>query len=654
MRALRRIAWIGWSLTAGCEAWFDEVGPPGQLFPLMRFEDASGALAYVPRGPSYGMGWGDPNGDGLPDLWSGNHATPPTLHLNQGDGTFLETYATGWLDTSMGAWAEQTYDAHGTLFADLDGDGLEDLIESVGAQRGEGLGGTVVHRNVAGQQFLEAPDALGLAHPGASGRCPIPADVNRDGLTDVVMVAQPSTSGERPTALFVQGADGAFVQTAESAPDVAIPTALCGQLADIDGDLQAEIVTWGRPGHLLAQAGDAEDLHDVSADVGLPTPPLMPYDVAIGDFDNDRDNDLFVTRWQERSAVTAREADGFIGMALRVQGNAQGASFAAEGKVSVGLDPGTFWTTDVVRLGGDCSVRRLPIEAIRLTLDPTEPDVQGVCPFQPGVDTGLFLGFADGRWHATLSSQAWNRGNVSVQAEGAVSDVVFEDVDLPTVEEEQTSNRDRLYMRSADGVFVDEGWNRGIQQYTTCTSVVTGDFDNDMDLDLFLVCATPVENTADLLYLNAGDGSFVLAQDHGAEGPSFGRGDSVAMADYDGDGFLDLAVSNGYAAAPFNDGPLSLWRNEGNRNHWLEIDLVGTVSAREAWGAVVFVTAGGVTQRREVTGGTHATAQDHRRLHFGLGAWTDIDLVEIHWPTGAVDQLTGVAVDEVLTAVEGG
>ena len=647
---MRRAWWLALALT-GCKAWLD-IPPPGQVFRVLGFEDATERLGYAHVGPTYGMGWGDPNGDGLLDLWSGNHAGPPTLHLNRGDGTFAETYATGWLDPLDGAWADQTYDAHGTLWVDLDGDGDEDLIESVGAQRGEGLGGTIVHLNEGGR-FLRAPDDLGLTHTNASGRCPVPYDANGDGLTDILMVAQPKVDGTFPSALFLRQPSGGFVQSFETPADIAVPTALCGQLADLDGDDQAELLSFGRPGHLLAQRGNGEALIDVTAELGVPQ-PLYPYDVVVGDFDNDLSNDLFVTRFSEKSDVDLRPDAGRLALSLRLNGGSvQGVRFRGGGTLTISLDPPTFWEADVFKVGSGCSVRAVPSPTLfQVTFTAEDADVAGRCAITPGTSTGLYVGLQDGVWSVLLATAEYNRGNVIIQGTEPMTEVVQDGIDRLSEADATQFNRDRLYLWR-EGAFVDEGWPRGIQQLTSCTSAVAGDFDNDMDLDLFLACATPVSNTADLLYRND-DGVFSLIAEHGAEGATAGRADSVAMADYDEDGFLDLAVSNGYAAAPFNAGPLQLFHNIGNGNHWIELDLEGTTSTREAWGAVVIARTGAVSQRREVSAGTHATAQNARRLHFGLGAFTTIDELEIRWPSGRVEILSGVEVDQRLRVVEGG
>jgi hypothetical protein len=60
----------------------------------------------------------------------------------------------------------------------------------------------------------------------------------------------------------------------------------------------------------------------------------------------------------------------------------------------------------------------------------------------------------------------------------------------------------------------------------------------------------------------------------------------------------------------------------GNRNHWLEVDLVGTASNRDGIGARLIATVGGIQQLREQNGGMHAKSQNHARIHFGCGSRT--------------------------------
>ena len=197
--------------------------------------------------------------------------------------------------------------------------------------------------------------------------------------------------------------------------------------------------------------------------------------------------------------------------------------------------------------------------------------------------------------------------------------------------------------------FVSQTLSREVAVPTACHSVVAGDFDNDMDVDLYLVCAGTVENLPNRLYENDGKGNLILVPDAGgAAGSKLGRGDVVATADYDHDGFLDLFVTNGTGLEPFGNGPHQLFRNRGNGNHWLAIDLEGVVSNRDGIGASVELEAGGVVQRREQRGGMHGYAQNHQRIHFGLADNTKVNWLKVRWPSGRAQQITDVQTDQIV------
>jgi hypothetical protein len=214
-----------------------------------------------------------------------------------------------------------------------------------------------------------------------------------------------------------------------------------------------------------------------------------------------------------------------------------------------------------------------------------------------------------------------------------------------------------------DGGFEEAPLGASAGKPTACHSVTAGDFDNDMDVDLFLVCSAPISNLPDRLLLNDGKGHFTAVEgDFGARGTARGRGDTATTADFDRDGFLDLFVTNGSDPGSYfvADGPHQLFRNRGNDNHWLEVDLVGAGkdpqdtpgSNTEGIGAVLRLEAGGVVQRREQDGGMHVFSQDHARVHFGLGAHERADRLTVRWPSGRVSTLEDVVADQVLVVRE--
>jgi hypothetical protein len=131
-----------------------------------------------------------------------------------------------------------------------------------------------------------------------------------------------------------------------------------------------------------------------------------------------------------------------------------------------------------------------------------------------------------------------------------------------------------------------------------------------------------------------------------------GTTESVISADYDADGFVDLFVTNGLNLFPLRvGGQTQLFRNRGNANNWLELDLTGVASNRDGVGAKVLVTSGGVTQYREQNGGYHRWSQNHSRIHVGL-ARNSIADITIRWPSGATDTYRRVAANSVYRATE--
>jgi hypothetical protein len=190
--------------------------------------------------------------------------------------------------------------------------------------------------------------------------------------------------------------------------------------------------------------------------------------------------------------------------------------------------------------------------------------------------------------------------------------------------------------------------------------VAAEDFDNDMYVDLYLACRTGASNIANILYHNNGNGTFTAVPNAGgAAGPiglaiadGVGTADSVIAGDYDVDGFVDLFVTNGFNLRPlYIGGPNKLFHNSGNANHWIELDLVGMNSDRDATGTRVYATANGVTQLRVQDGRYHRWSQDSKRIHFGLAGASTVSLT-VKWPSGATQTLPNVAANHLYRITE--
>ena len=100
--------------------------------------------------------------------------------------------------------------------------------------------------------------------------------------------------------------------------------------------------------------------------------------------------------------------------------------------------------------------------------------------------------------------------------------------------------------------------------------------------------------------------------------------------------------------------PVELFRNESTgENHWLAIRLVGVKSNRDGIGAKIkLVTADGDVQFNHVTTSVGYASSSDLRAHFGLGREKTVKLIEIRWPSGALQRLKEVAADRVLTVTE--
>ena len=182
------------------------------------------------------------------------------------------------------------------------------------------------------------------------------------------------------------------------------------------------------------------------------------------------------------------------------------------------------------------------------------------------------------------------------------------------------------------------------------------DYDNDGDRDLFVAQGHVMDNIEltqpDVMY----EEPLVLMRNVGAvyedvsglsgdafQVPRAARG--AAVADFDNDGFLDIAVN-------CNDQPALLLRGEGNSNNWLMVDLTGSQSNRDGIGAHVRVVTSKAEQFAIASPAGSYLSSGERRLHFGLGPATQAELVEVAWPSGAVQEFEQVSANQILVVAE--
>ena len=218
-----------------------------------------------------------------------------------------------------------------------------------------------------------------------------------------------------------------------------------------------------------------------------------------------------------------------------------------------------------------------------------------------------------------------------------------------------------LYHNNGDGTFTEVTDSAGLGELNNNRAAMWGDFDNDGYLDLYVTNSGSDSETSkppNHLYHNNHDGTFTdVASRVGVDDTTvLTRSRGASWADYDKDGFLDLFVTNGDPDSNlYESGPQFLYHNGKNRNHWLEIQLVGTTSNRQGLGTKVTLHVGTRIQYREKNagGGGHFLGQGDGPLHFGLGTATIVNQITVLWPSGLSQTLTNVAADQPLTITEG-
>jgi enediyne biosynthesis protein E4 len=220
----------------------------------------------------------------------------------------------------------------------------------------------------------------------------------------------------------------------------------------------------------------------------------------------------------------------------------------------------------------------------------------------------------------------------------------------------------RFYRNLGDGTFEDATLQCKMG-YTTYRMSEFGaafmDYDNDGARDVFMAGGNVLDNIAryhagvtfadpKLMFRNLGNGTFEnVGNQLGADFrlPRVSRG--AAVGDFDNDGDLDILINN-------NGEDAQLLRNDGgNQNHWLSILLLGTKSNRDGVGARVKVTAGDFVSYDQRKGGTSYQSARDPRLHFGLGRRSEVDAIEVKWPSGAISKIGKVKGDQIIAIKEG-
>jgi enediyne biosynthesis protein E4 len=476
------------------------------------------------------------------------------------------------------------------------------------------------------------------------------ADVDGDGDLDLLL-----TRLGDPVQLFVADGAGHFTDEA-AARGLAIGDANGVAFADYDNDGDTDVFLARDGSDLLLRNDGTGHFDDVSAEAGIGDPDWRGVSGAWGDYDGDGFVDLYVTDymaclgdWSTEEEIIS-QVEYFPDRLYRNRGDGTFEDVTAllEG------DPADY--DDGTTIGAGFTAAWFDYDA------DGRPDLYLANDFVgPSPDHNRL-------WHNDgPDGDGWRFSEVSVATGTAffintmgigLADV-DRDLDLDVALSNVTDNK--LLRNETPAPFVEEQTAAGVARahQRAGTDAITwglGFYDLDLDgwEDLYLAAGNflkpygaAVGVQPNELYVSDGTGAGFLdvSAATGADDPGESKG--VAFADYDGDGDVDLFVVN-------QDGSPRLYANvTETTGHWLEVDTVGTRSNRDGCGAAVVATVGGAPLTRLVTcGSTSVASTNQSAVHFGLGPATTVDRLEVRWPSGAVQVLDDVDVDQLVTVQE--
>ena len=515
--------------------------------------------------------------------------------------------------------ADVAVNSSGPSFIDYDNDGDIDIYVNT-EYHGENQGNRLFENDGSGN-FIDVAVERGVDNKYALGRGASWGDYDNDGDMDLIVSNLPSSGGTKipPTTLF---------------KNLLIETGSANfRNATVESNLFRANVKEDREIGGIGNTGAG---------------------VAWADYDNDGDLDLY---W--------KCADYDIDNAL----------FRNNGD-------GTF--TDVTEEAGAGIINLVAEAGSQGSPNWTDVNQDGwidLLVTNEGSEKILFLNQENGTFkNITRSFRApsgtvfLNPGNANGACIGDIDNDGDMDIFLPTADQ---SNRLYISLLSDTGSlsYKDISLSSGIDHKSGARGCTMGDFDNDglidiyvnngglqntlindvINLPIFVQFYIAIEPAYNKLFQNNGDLTFSdVTKTSGTE--VLGIGSGVGNADLDDDGFLDLFLTN--RTFYNSDKQITesdrnyLLRNKGNDNNWIKIELTGTKSNTNAYGARVKVMAGESIQYREHTSAHGYNSANDYRLHFGLANEENIDSIEIIWPSGERQLLTDIAVNQTLSIEE--
>jgi len=497
----------------------------------------------------------------------------------------------------------------GVAWLDYDQDDDLDLYLTNGVTAPNAL-----FKNNGNGTFTDVTVSAGVAS-GSGNSGIVVGDIDNDGYPDIFMSGEGALAGQvssqTPTKLFHNNGDGTFTDISSTAGVPGVESALSAAMADVNNDGLLDIFI-ASPGHipLLFPPGESH-----SNKLYLNNGNLTFTDITNSAGVTGLYTDVFGHTVTDGACVVGFNDYNHDGWQDIIVGNCN-----------------AFWSP-VITPVPPIPVRPTPFNLYRNNGDNTFTDVA----LSVGLDkAGFWMGLAFGDYD--------NDGNIDFFATSTGTSI-------------GGAYPHALFRNNGNGTFSESMQNSGIPNSEFGWGCTFADFDNNGALDLFQVGSLPLfgiigpgAGSPGRLFLNDGIGQF--QEDLTATGIDLSSKytSGLAHGDFDGNGFPDIAVMT----APFNvaSEDFVLLQNNGNTNHWLTIQAVGTTSNRSAIGALIEVKAGNMRQVREVRAGSSLGSTITPWPTFGLGKKRQAK-VTVTWPSGLVETFAGNPADQMITINEG-
>lgn len=514
--------------------------------------------SLLPEDMGSGAGFADYDNDGDLDLYIVNNPGPlkveisskspgNVLYRNNGDRTFTDvTEKAGVGDRGHGM---------GCVFGDYDNDGDLDLYVT-------NFGPNILYRNNGDGSFREVTKEAGVGDD-RWGTGAVFGDYDRDGDLDLYVCNYVDYN-----LTTIEKMKQESMQAGKSVPSALNPVAF---------EAQDNV--------LFRNNGDGT-FSDIATALGVGATGGRSMQAVFTDFDLDGDLDLYVANDLTPNFLYENHGDGTFT-------DVSSESWAADFRGSMGLATGDY-------------------------------DSDG--------DLDLFIS----HWidqENTLYRNLWNEASEIEKSKPNEAEPIR------LIDESYGSLLAEISMK-------DIGWGTDFFDYDNDTDldifVANGSTFQYLEMPEYLI------RQKDRLFCNEGDSTFIdVAKEVGIGALPARVGRGVAFGDYDNDGDVDVFIVNNHDRAVLleNDG--------GNRNAWIHVKLMGTADNRDGVGSKIRVMAGNLTQMREINAGASYMSFNSLTAEFGLGKESKVDLLEVIWPNGASERFSDIRLNQRVVVTQG-